>query len=608
MLAGRRAGSMKKVLVLLMAAVASLLASCEPLDPESQIHAGAEALARGGSTNLVRAVRLLEQAARSLPNNARCQNLHGQALFEFGDPKGAAVAFQKAVACDKNNPAFRYNLGLAAYVQRDFATALEQFQSCAALDPRNVPAWLFLGATYLQLNRLDEAYRATSNARELEPNNPDALSNLAVIACRRGRPRDAETWLNDALRAAPNNPQVALNLARLYEIELKDKRRALEFYRRYTALAPDSQFRFAVLRSTRQLELDLNLPPSPQPTPVAPVAVATNVQPLAIPTAISTNTGTPVSAAALTSNQQPAALDTLISQLKAAGRNRDAAEVALSLADHYQQQHDTNRAGAAYVQAAELDPMNSLTHFRLGELFLSQGQKAQALQSFQESVRLKPDFVAALRCAAPLAVDLGQPAVAVAAYKRIVELDPSDANALFHLGDLQERYLKNRAVAEQTYQTFLKKFPTAADASVVRSRVNKLSVTSRESTRHVAKPAPKTIVRTEEPPPTKPPPPVTPPVPAPTPPPVDRRTPLERYQDAFALLQRGAYAEAAPQFEALLQKDPGFSKAHLALGQIYSQQVATKDKARQHYTRFLQMRPDDPKASEVRRWLNENRW
>ena len=380
--------------------------------------------------------------------------------------RGATAAFQKAVACDKNNPAFRFNLGLAAYVERDFATATEQFQSCAILDPRNVSAWLFLGATYLQLNRLDEAYRATNNARELAPNNPDALSNLAVIAWRRGRARDAETWLNNAMRVAPNSPQVALNLARLYEIELKDKKSALEFYRRYTALEPDSQFRFAVLRSTRQLELDLNLPPSPQPTPIVPVAVATNAQPAVVPTSASTNTGTPVSTAALTSNQQPAALDALISQLKAAGRNRDAAEVALSLADHYQQQHDTNRAGTAYAQAAELDPMNSLTHFRLGELFLSQGQKAQALQSFQESVRLKPDFVAALRCAAPLAVDLGQPAVAVAAYKRIVELDPSDASALFHLGDLQERYLKNRSVAEQTYQAYLKKFPTAADASV----------------------------------------------------------------------------------------------------------------------------------------------
>lgn len=596
---------MKKVLVTFVVVAAAWWAGCGPLDPQSQVNAGADALARGGSTNLVRSVYLLEQAARDLPNDARCQNLHGMALYEFGDMKKAAEAFQRAVACDRNNPAFRYNLGLAAYAQRDLATALEQFQGCAALDPRNVPAWLFLGATYLHLNKLDEAYRSTRNALDLAPNDPDALCNLAVIACRRGRARDAEAWLNQAMLAAPNNPHVTLNLARLYEIELKDKRRALEFYRRYTALAPDSQFRFAVLRSTRQLELDLNLPPSQLPVAITMAAAPATAPPATVATALIVNTNAPPPTVTIASDQQPAALDTLIAQLKTAGRNRDAAEVSLSLADHYQQQHDTNRASAAYAQAAELDPLNSLTHFRLGELFLQQGRKTPAFQSFQEAVRLKPDFVAALRHAAPLAADLNQPAAAVAAYKRIVELDPADAGALFHLGDLQDRYLKNRATADQTYQTFLKKFPTAAEAASVRSRLARSSATAKPA----AKPAPKTTARTEEPPPMKLPLPTAHAAPAaPPPPPPDRRTPQERYQDAFALLQRGAYTEAAPQFEALLRVDPSFAKAHMALGQIYSQKAETKDKARQHYIRFLQLRPDDPKGPEVRRWLNETRW
>jgi tetratricopeptide (TPR) repeat protein len=600
---------MKKVLSLLMAVAAALLVGCGPLDPQSQVSAGAESLARGGTTNLVRAVYLLEQAARDLPADARCQNLYGQALFEFGKPKEAAEAFQRAVAADKNNPAFRYNLGLAAYAQRDFATALEQFQGCAALDPRNVSAWLYLGATFLSLNKLDEAFRATRNAFDLDPNNAEALSNLAVISCRRGRPRDAETWLNNALRVAPNNPQVILNLARLYELELKDKKRALEFYRRYTALAPDSQLRFTVLRSTRQLELDLNLPPSSLPAASAPAAPAASAPPPAAPAPAVANTNATAPAVTMTSALQPAALDALIAQLKTAGRNRDAAEIALSLADHYQQQHDTNRASAAYAQAAELDPLNPLTHFRLGELFLQQGQKAPALQSFQEAVRLKPDFVAALRRAAPLAAETAQPAAAVAAYKRVVELDPNDAGALFHLGDLQERYLKNRAVAEQTYQSYLKKFPTGADAATVRARLSRSSAT-REAAKPAVAPPKKLVTRTEEPEPMKLPLPTThtaPPA-APPPPPPDRRTPQERYQDALALLHRGAYDEAGPQFEALLRADPGFAKAHLALGQVYSQKAETRIKARQHYIRFLQISPDDPKAAEVRRWLNETRW
>jgi tetratricopeptide (TPR) repeat protein len=597
MLAGTLAGSMKKIGPWSAIVAVALAAGCGPLDPQSQVNAGAESLARGGTTNVVRAVYLLEQAARDLPADARCQNLYGQALYEFGKPKEAMEAFQKAVAADRNNAAYRYNLGVAAFAQRDFATALEQFQGCTALDPHNVSAWVFLGATYLNLNRLDEAYHCTRNAYDMDRSSAEAMANMAVISCRRNRPRDAETWLNTALQAAPNYPPALLNLARLYELDLKDKPHALEFYRRYAAVTPDSPHRFAVLRATRQLELDLNLPPSP--LPVATATVATNLPPAAT-MAVVANTNLPPSGPVAT-DQQPASLEALIAQLKAAGRNRDAAEVALSLADVYQQQHDTNRAGAAYAQAAELDPLNPLTHFRLGELFLQQGQKAQALQSFQEAVRLKPDFVAAFRHAAPLAAELNQPAAALAAYKRIIELDATDAAALFHLGDLQERYLKNHAAAEQTYQAYLKKFPNGAEAGAVRSRLGK-STASRESTKPAPKPAPKPVARVEEPAPVKPAPPAS------APPPVDRRTPQERYQDAFTLLQRGAYDEARPQFEALLRVDPAFAKAHLALGQIYSQRAETKSLARQHYVMFLQMRPDDPRAADVRHWLNENRW
>jgi len=85
-----------------------------------------------------------------------------------------------------------------------------------------------------------------------------------------------------------------------------------------------------------------------------------------------------------------------------------------------------------------------------------------------------------------------------------------------------------------------------------------------------------------------------------------QRTTDERYQDALALLQGGAYNDAAAQFEALLQTAPTHAMAHLALGQIYSRQPSTRDKARTHYTQFLQLRPDDPKSAEVRRWLSAN--
>ncbi|MBM3888590.1 MAG: tetratricopeptide repeat protein, partial [Verrucomicrobia bacterium] len=489
MLAGTVAGRMKKLLRVFGVVGGLMMAGCSPFNPQSEVNAGAEALAR---TNLVQAVFLLESAARALPRDARCQNLYGQALFLFGKTAEAANAFRRAIACNGNDPAPHYNLGVAAFTLRDYPTAVESFQNCLLLAPQNVSVRLFLGAAHLRLDNLDAAYRETRAALDLDGSNPDALNNLAVIAHRHGRPSDAESYLNSALRLSPSYAPAHLNLARLYELDLKDKRRALEHYRRYAALEPASPHRLAVSRSTRVLELDLNLPPTPPLPPLAgapaaavpapsPAVTATNVPAAAPPPA----SPAPTPAVAPQITQPPAVLRAQVEQLKAAGRNRDAAEVALVLGDYYVQQRDTNNASNAYVQAVDLDPQNPLTHFRLGDLFQQQGRKPAALQSFQEAAQLNPDFLAALRHVAPLAAELNQPLVAVAAYKRITELDPGDSNALFRLGDLQERALKNRTAAEQCYQLFLKKFPNAAEAKVVRTRLSAKPAPTREA----AKPA-----------------------------------------------------------------------------------------------------------------------
>ncbi|MCX7826531.1 MAG: tetratricopeptide repeat protein [Verrucomicrobiae bacterium] len=599
---------MKKLFALFGAVGGLMMAGCSPFNPQDEVNAGAEALAR---TNLVQAVFLLESAARGLPNDARCQNLYGQALFLFGKPAEAANAFRRAIACNSNDPAPHYNLGVAAFAQRDYPTAVESFQNCLMLAPQNVSARLFLGAAHLRLGDLDAAYRETRAALDLEPQNPDAVNNLAVIAHRHGRPTDAEARLNELMQRFPDYAPAHLNLARLYELDLKDKRRALEHYRRYAALEPASPHRLAVSRSTRVLELDLNLPPTPPLPPLAsappvpqpvtaapapPAATATNPPAAAPPPA----PPAPVAAVVPQAPQPPGALHAQVDQLKAAGRNRDAAEVALALGDYYLQQRDTNNASNAYMQAVDLDPQNPLTHFRLGDLFQQQGRKPAALQSFQEAAQLNPDFLAALRRVAPLAAELNQPLVAVAAYKRITELDPNDTNALFRLADLQDRALKNRPAAEQTYQLFLKKFPNAAEAKVVRAR---LSAKPAAPARETARPATAASAPQKKSAATAGPPPVTA-QPTPPPPPPDPRTAAEIYRAGAALLQRNAFAEAEPEFLAVLRKDPNHAQAHLALGRIYSQRVETQDKARAHYTRFLQLAPDDPKAPAVRGWLS----
>ncbi|MBM3892154.1 MAG: tetratricopeptide repeat protein, partial [Verrucomicrobia bacterium] len=162
-----------------------------------------------------------------------------------------------------------------------------------------------------------------------------------------------------------------------------------------------------------------------------------------------------------------------------------------------------------------------------------------------------------------------------------------------------ERALKNRTAAEQCYQLFLKKFPNAAEAKVVRTRLSAKPAPTREA----AKPAAARAAAQKKAAASAGPPPVSA-QPTPPPPPPDTRAAAEIYRAGNALLQRGSYAEAEPEFLAVLRKDPNHAQAHLALGRIYSQRVETQDKARAHYTKFLQLAPDDPKAPAVRGWLS----
>jgi tetratricopeptide (TPR) repeat protein len=64
----------------------------------------------------------------------------------------------------------------------------------------------------------------------------------------------------------------------------------------------------------------------------------------------------------------------------------------------------------------------------------------------------------------------------------------------------------------------------------------------------------------------------------------------ERYTEGALLVQAGRRSEAAAKFEAALVANPGFVKAHLALGSLYSDLGQTSD-AVEHYQAAVQIEP-----------------
>ena len=79
-----------------------------------------------------------------------------------------------------------------------------------------------------------------------------------------------------------------------------------------------------------------------------------------------------------------------------------------------------------------------------------------------------------------------------------------------------------------------------------------------------------------------------------------------RYNLALVLKQTNDYTRAVGEFEKLLEKYPNDTRSHLALGNLYAQQLHEPAKARPHYLKVLETDPHNPQASTIRFWLTSN--
>jgi tetratricopeptide (TPR) repeat protein len=79
-----------------------------------------------------------------------------------------------------------------------------------------------------------------------------------------------------------------------------------------------------------------------------------------------------------------------------------------------------------------------------------------------------------------------------------------------------------------------------------------------------------------------------------------------RYNFALVLRQANYVADAANELERLVANHPKEARAHLALANLYAQQLHQPAKARAHYEKVLDLDPALPQAAAIRDWLDAN--
>lgn len=151
-------------------------------------------------------IALLEKETSKHPKNYEAFYVLGRCYLKKGDTTNAINAF--LAAARKTPPELKYVTALGeAYLHRGlFASASQQFDFAVMKDPKDLVARNNLAFCYMRMRKYDKAIENYETTIKLDPNNEVALANLGEI----------------------------------YAKHENDREKALEYYQRFLALAPDS--------------------------------------------------------------------------------------------------------------------------------------------------------------------------------------------------------------------------------------------------------------------------------------------------------------------------------------------------------------------------------
>ncbi len=171
-----------------------------------------------------------------------------KAAFVLG-PEPKTEAERAAAAKTQYEQAF-----LLLQQQKSAEEALDRLNKAIEYNPSFGDAYVLKSYVRLEiLPNLDEALSTARLAVQYAPKNPDSYYTLGLIFQKRGQYGEAEEAMRQALAVNPDYVDVYYSLGTLYADDLKDRKKAIEAFRRYLELGgTDSRAKFIVEQSETQ--------------------------------------------------------------------------------------------------------------------------------------------------------------------------------------------------------------------------------------------------------------------------------------------------------------------------------------------------------------------
>ncbi|MEE2786059.1 MAG: tetratricopeptide repeat protein [Myxococcota bacterium] len=188
------------------------------------------------------ALKLLPQALKMRPNDARAWNELAMIYTSKGQLTKANNAFKAALKADPNSPDFWIEIAENLEKTGQVSSAEQRLRLLIEKRPDHRPAWDNLANLLFRQNRIEEAEAAYTEANKLGPDHALTASNRGYLELKRGDYKAAEKWFNEALRRDALNAMMYANLGTL---AIAHKQLELAHRHFTTALKRDPKFAVA---------------------------------------------------------------------------------------------------------------------------------------------------------------------------------------------------------------------------------------------------------------------------------------------------------------------------------------------------------------------------
>ena len=560
---------------------------------------GPRALMRGDEllrkNKPVLAVAELKRATELLPQEPRAWNLLGIAYHRSGQSALAAEAYRQALRRDRSNAVAvaHYNLGCLLLEQNAPALAADELRSYTLIT-NNLAGLVKLGAAQLRLHQWNDAEHSYNAALRLDSKNTEALNGIGAVHAQRNQ-RDAMQYFNAALQANSKYGPALLNSAIVAQQSPATKPMALQRYKEFLAAQPSSRNAEIVRSLTRQLEVELAPAPPPVvsvPGPLAaapktnPPPVITNAKPQFI-AAKSNALAAVLKTNPIVASANVPALPTNPPLTVVSVTNQPPIKIAATEVTPGPVRTDVTSSVTPSVTVA---PPPDISPALIGPTGESESKPGffSRLNPFRGKSGAPSDSARTVILNSSNVVPgettgIG-PAGSRPTFPRYAYLSPTQPAA----GDRKsaERIARQAEGSYRAHKTneALTEYRNAAtaDPSYFEAQYYAALLAFQLGDLKRALAGWETALALEP------------------------ESMNARYSFALTLKQSNFAYDAANELERMIVAKPQEARAHLALGNLYAQQLNEPEKARLHYGKFLELEPRSPLAPTIRFWLAAN--